>query len=174
MRLSACFLSFLLSRPQTATALQRNTRPSAYDAPLPVYGQETVRPVPLPHYRAGKVSFFCPRLSKLQQNSTIWSTPWQIWALIWQCLRTSGSWSSYFPCWKIGKSQFPFFAFQGFLTAECLRFYWPRRERKGYFMVKRDFFFSRDNLGKSRASQDRIQFILPAREFSRRTESLIK
>ena len=58
MSLSACFLSFLLSRPQTATALQRNTRPSAYDAPLPVYGQETVRPIPLPHYRAGKVSFF--------------------------------------------------------------------------------------------------------------------
>ena len=62
MSLSACFLSFLLLRPQTATALQRNTRPSAYDAPLPVHGQETVRPVPLPHYRAGKVSFFCPPL----------------------------------------------------------------------------------------------------------------
>ena len=58
MRLSACFLSCLLSRPQTATALQRNTRPSTHDAPLSVYGQETVRPVPLPHYRAGKVSFF--------------------------------------------------------------------------------------------------------------------
>ena len=62
MSLSDCFLSFLLSRPQTATVLQRNTRPSAYDAPLPVYGQETVRPVALPHYRAGKVSFFCPPL----------------------------------------------------------------------------------------------------------------
>ncbi|CAH3172278.1 unnamed protein product [Porites lobata] len=40
---------------KTATALQRNARPSAYDEPLPVYGQETVRPVPLPHYRAAEV-----------------------------------------------------------------------------------------------------------------------
>ena len=58
MRLSACFLSCLLLRPQTASALQRNTRPSTHDAPLPVYGQETVRAVPLPHHRAGKISFF--------------------------------------------------------------------------------------------------------------------
>ena len=57
MRLSACFLSFFLSNPQTAAALQRNTRPSTHDSPLPVYGQETVRPIPLSHYRAGKVSF---------------------------------------------------------------------------------------------------------------------
>ena len=71
MRLSACFLSCLLSRTQRAAALQRNTRPSAHDSPLPVYGQETVRAVPLPHYGAGKVSFFCPPLSKLQQNCTI-------------------------------------------------------------------------------------------------------
>ena len=74
MRLSACFLSCLLSNPQTAAALQRNTRPSTsstHDAARPVYGQETVRPVPLPHYSAGKVSFFDPLLSKRQQNSTI-------------------------------------------------------------------------------------------------------
>ena len=58
MRLSACFLSFLLSRPQAVVALQGNTRPSTHDAPLPVYGQETVGPVPFPQYRAGKVSFF--------------------------------------------------------------------------------------------------------------------
>ena len=70
MRLSACFLSCLLSNPQTAAALQRNTRPSTHDSPLPVYSQETVRPIPLPQYRAGKVSFFCPLLLKLQQNST--------------------------------------------------------------------------------------------------------
>ena len=69
MRLSACFLSCLLSRPQTAAALHRNTRPSTHDAPLPVHGQETIRPVTLPHYRAGKVSFFCPPLSKLQQDN---------------------------------------------------------------------------------------------------------
>ena len=66
MRLSACFLSCLLSRPQPTAALQRNIRPSTHDAPLPGYGQETVRAVPLPHYRAGKVSFFCPPRSKLQ------------------------------------------------------------------------------------------------------------
>ena len=71
MRLSACFLSCLLSNPQTAVALQRNTRPSTHDSPLPVYGQETVGAIPLPHYRAGKASFFCLLLSKLQQNSTI-------------------------------------------------------------------------------------------------------
>ena len=64
MRLSACFLSCLLSNPQTAAALQRNTRPSTHDSPLPVYGQETVRPIPLPHYRTGKVSSsFCPLLN---------------------------------------------------------------------------------------------------------------
>ena len=62
MSLSAFFLSCLLSNPQTAAALQRNTRPSTHDAARPVYGQETVRPVPLPHYRAGKVFFFCPPL----------------------------------------------------------------------------------------------------------------
>ena len=58
MRLSACFLSCLLLRPQTASALQRNTRPSTHDAPLSVYGQETVTAALLPHHRAGKVSFF--------------------------------------------------------------------------------------------------------------------
>ena len=57
MRLSACFLSCLLSNPQTAAAFQRNTRPITYDEPLPVYGQETVRTVPFPHCRPGKVSF---------------------------------------------------------------------------------------------------------------------
>ena len=70
MRLSACFLSCLLSNPQTAAALQRNTRPSTHDAARPVYGQETVRPIPLPQYRAGKVSFFCLFLLKLQQDNT--------------------------------------------------------------------------------------------------------
>ncbi|CAH3180421.1 unnamed protein product, partial [Porites evermanni] len=39
----------------TAAALQRNTRPSTHDSLLPVYGQETVRPFPLPHYRAVEV-----------------------------------------------------------------------------------------------------------------------
>ena len=68
--ISVFFFSFLLSRPQAAVALQGNTRPSTHDAPLPVYGQETARPVPLPHYRAGKVSFFCPPLLKLQQDNT--------------------------------------------------------------------------------------------------------
>ena len=72
MRLSACVFFFLVSSyAQAATTLQRNTRPSTHDAPLPVYGQETVRAVSLPHYGAGKVSFFCPPLSKLQQNCTI-------------------------------------------------------------------------------------------------------
>ena len=42
---------------QTAAAFQRNTRPITQDEPLPVYGQETVRTVPLPHYHPGKVSF---------------------------------------------------------------------------------------------------------------------
>ena len=70
MRLSACFLSCLLSRPQAAAALQRNTRPSTHDVPHPVHGQETIRPVTLLHYHAGKVSFFCPPLSKLQQDNT--------------------------------------------------------------------------------------------------------
>ena len=69
IRLSTCFLSCLLSRPQAGAALQRNTRPSTHDAPLPVHGQETIRPVTLPHYHAGKVSFFCPPLSKLQQDN---------------------------------------------------------------------------------------------------------
>ena len=72
LRLSACFLSCLLSNPQTAAALQRNTRPSTHDSPLPVYGQETVRPIPLPHYRAGKVSFLffvysCQNYNKIIQ-----------------------------------------------------------------------------------------------------------
>ena len=67
MWLSACFLSFLLSNPQAAVALQGDTRPSTHDAPLPVYGQETERPVPWPHYRGGKVSFF---LSTLVKTST--------------------------------------------------------------------------------------------------------
>ena len=51
--------------PQTATALRRNTRPSAHDAPLPVYGQGIVTTGPLPNYPAGKVSFFFPSLSKV-------------------------------------------------------------------------------------------------------------
>ena len=71
MRLSACFLSRLLSRPQAAAALQRNTRPSTHDASLPVYGQETVRPVTLPHYRAGKVSFFLSTDRSQNYNKTI-------------------------------------------------------------------------------------------------------
>ena len=63
MRLSVLF-------SQTATALRRNTRPSAHDAPLPVYGQEIVTTGPLPHYPAGKVSFFshpCQKYKKILQ-----------------------------------------------------------------------------------------------------------
>ena len=118
MRLSACFLSCLLSNPQTAAALQRNTRPSTHDSPLPVYGQETVRPVPLPHYRAGKVSFFL-------------STP--VKTTTRQYDNVQGAWTYNFSCPKKGKSQFPFFAFQGIITVEFLRFYGPRRERKDLF-----------------------------------------
>ncbi|XP_073255688.1 uncharacterized protein [Porites lutea] len=44
-----------LSVNETAAALQRNTRLSTHDSPLLVYGQETVRPIPLPHYRAAEV-----------------------------------------------------------------------------------------------------------------------
>ena len=56
--------------PQTATALRRNTRPSAHDAPLPVYGQGIVNTGPLPHYPAGKVSLFfhpCQKYKKILQ-----------------------------------------------------------------------------------------------------------
>ncbi|XP_073255240.1 uncharacterized protein [Porites lutea] len=40
---------------ETAAALQRNTRLSTNDSPLPVYGQETIIPIPLAHYRAAEV-----------------------------------------------------------------------------------------------------------------------
>ena len=123
MKLSACFLSCLLSNPQTAAALQRNTRLSTHDSPLPVYGQETVRPIPLLHYRAGKVSFSCPLLSKLQQkfyylinaltdlgtNKTMFKDFWRLKFL--------------FSLSKNRQIPVSFFALQGFLTAECLRFY---------------------------------------------------
>ncbi|CAH3143352.1 unnamed protein product, partial [Porites evermanni] len=49
------FLLFDWLFRRTAAALQRNTRPSTHDSPLPVYGQETVRPIPLAHYRAAEV-----------------------------------------------------------------------------------------------------------------------
>ena len=128
MRLSACFLSCLLSRPQTATALQRNTRPSTHDAPLPVYGQETVRPVTLSHYRAGKVSFFC--LTPVENYNIT----------IRQCTRTFGAWTSYFSCPKRTNPSSLFCAFQGIITVEFLRFYGPRRERKDLFHGQKRIF----------------------------------
>ena len=118
MRLSTCFLCCLLSRPQAAAALQRNTRPSTHDAPLPVHGQETIRPVTLPHYHAGKVSFFVH--SCQNYNKTI--------------CKDFRSLNYLFFCPKKDKSQFPFFAFQGIVTVEFLRLYQgPRRERKDLF-----------------------------------------
>ena len=153
MRLSACFLSCLLSRPQPAVALQRNTRPSTHDASLPVYGQETPRPLPLPHYRAGKISFFLStpscwnyikgrKMNALKQLGT--NKTW---------IRTSGPWSSYFPSSKIGKFQFPFFFLpsKAFVLPNLCVFMDPDKRRRIYFMVKN--IFLRDNRGKSRAGK---------------------
>ena len=126
MRLSACFLSCLLSRPQAAVALQRNTRPSTHDAPLPVRGQETIRPVTLPRYHAGKVSFFCPPLSKLQQDNMQGLSELELLIFLSK------------------KRQIPvpfFVAFQGIITVEFLRLYQgPRRERKDLFLGQKRIF----------------------------------
>ena len=90
--------------PQTATALRRNTRSSAHDAPLSVHGPEIVTTVPLPHYPAGKVSFFFPSLSKLKKK--FYNLINALTTLVRQWYgRTSGAWRSYFPCPKIAKSQ---------------------------------------------------------------------
>ena len=49
-------LVFLLSPTQTLAEMRRNSLPSTHDAPFRFHGPETARPVPLPFYRAGKVS----------------------------------------------------------------------------------------------------------------------
>ena len=141
MRLSACFLSCLLSRPQTATALQRNTRPSTHDAPLPVYGQETVRPVTLSHYRAGKVSFFC--LTPVENYNITMR----------QCTRTFGAWTSYFSCPKKDKSQFPFFCLPGNYYCRIFAFLWTQTREEGFISWSKENFFLRDNRWKSWAGK---------------------
>jgi len=115
---------------QAATALQRNTRPSTHDAPLPVYGQETVGAVPLPRYRAGKVCFFC--LTPAENYNMI----------IWQCTRTFGAWTSYFPCPKKGKSQFPlFFCFPGNYYCRIFAFLWTQTREEGFISWSKESFF---------------------------------
>ena len=114
---------------QTAAAFQRNTRPITQDEPLPVYGQETVRTVPLPHYHPGKVSFIVhpsvktttkfynllDALTDLGNNMTMFKDFQRLKFL-------------YFPCPKIGKSEFSNSRFG------------LRRVRKDLFHGQREFF----------------------------------
>ena len=172
MRLSACFLSCLLSNPQTAAALQRNTRPSTHDAARPVYGQETVRPIPLPQYRAGKVSFFLFIFVKTttRQYDNV--------------QRLSGLELLIFPVQKKANPS-SFFCLPGHYYCRILAFFLDPDERgRIYFMVKREFFSCGTSAGNhkrarcghlprsSSQSEKRIRFILPAREFSHIIESL--
>ena len=126
LRLSACFLSCLLSRPQPAAALQRNTRPSTHVGPLPVYGQETPRPPPLPHYRAGKISFFCSPLP-VETTSEFYNL---INAL--KQLGTSKTMNKDFRCLKfislskIGKFHFLFFCLPSLSYYRICAFLWTQ------------------------------------------------
>ena len=153
MRLSACFLSCLLSRPQPAVALQRNTRPSTHDASLPVYSQETPRPLPLPHYRAGKISFFCPLLP-VETTSEFYNLMNAL-----KQLGTRKTMNKDFRCLKFlfslsKNSEIPvpvFLPSKAFLLPNLCVFMDPDERRRIYFMVKN--IFLRDNRGKSRAGK---------------------
>ena len=48
-------LVFLLSATQPMAEMRRNSPSGTHNTLLPVYGQETASPVPVPFYRAGKV-----------------------------------------------------------------------------------------------------------------------
>ena len=76
-----------------------------------------------------------------------------------------------FPCPKLDKSQLPFLAFKVFFTAEFLRFYGPRRERKDLFHDRKRIFLAGQPM---EITSGKDVAILPAREFSHVTESLIK
>ena len=135
IRLSTCFLSCLLSRPQAGAALQRNTRPSTHDAPLPVHGQETRRPVPLPHYHAGKVSFFCPPLSKLQQDNTTMYKDFQGLNFL-------------FFCPKKGQIPVPFFCLPGHYYCRIFAFVSGTQAREeGFISWSHENFFLRTTAG---------------------------
>ena len=138
MRLSACFLSCLLSRPQAAAALQRNTRPSTHDASLPVHGQETIRPVPLPHYHAGKVCFFCPPLSKLQQDN----------------MQRLLELELLFFLSKKRQIPVPFFCLPGHYYCRIFAFVSGTQAREeGFISWSKENFFLAGNRGKSRAAR---------------------
>ena len=140
MRLSACFLSCLLSNPQTAAALQRNTRPSTHDAARPVYGQETVRPIPLPQYRAGKVSFFLFIFVKTttRQYDNV--------------QRLSGLELLIFPVQKKANPS-SFYCLPGHYYCRILAFFWTQTREEGLFHGQKRIFFLRDKRGKSQAGK---------------------
>ena len=112
--------------------MQRNTRPSTHDVPLPVYGQETVRAVPLPHHRAGKISFFL---------CTPVKTTTKFYYLI-NALTDLGT----------NKTMFKDFRRLKFLSNPSCRF-GLRRVRKGFISWSKENFFLQDNHGKSRAGK---------------------
>ena len=174
MRLSACFLSCLLSNPQTAAALRRNTRPSTHDSALLVYGQETVRPIPLSHYRTGKVSFFLSTPVKT-------TTKFYNWINALKDLGTNMTMFNDFRRLKFLLSlsknrQIPVPVFCLPRLSYCLMFAFllTQTREEGLFHGQKRFFSLAGQPREIQASQDRIRCILPAREFSRITESLIK
>ena len=132
MRLSACFLSCLLSRPQAAAALQRNTRPSTHDVPHPVHGQETIRPVTLPHYHAGKVSFFVHPCQNY--NKTI--------------CKDFRSLNFLFFCPKKGQIPVPFFCLPGHYYCRIFAFVSGTQAREeGFISWSKENFFLRATAG---------------------------
>ena len=148
MRLSACFLSCLLSNPQTAAALQRNTRPSTHDAARPVYGQETVRPIPLPQYRAGKVSFFLFIFVKTttRQYDNV--------------QRLSGLELLIFPVQKKANPT-SFFCLPGHCYCRILAFFWTQTREEGFISWSKENFFLAGQAREITSGQDVA--IFPAR-----------